>query len=242
MSEDRAGPKGSGGGMTKRGGAGLFEAALLYSTFWLRAFFPVSAAGLSPSDPAWHVATLVNLVPAGALILWVMHREDGFAAFGLDPRPRLSDAAGALAIAGLLILVGFIPEIIARLAAAGGSLPTWLDNPLLSDLGRPTAAAPLLVPLILAGSLVTGYTEELYFRVYLSRRLEEVGLRPAWRTLVSSLVFGASHGTQGVAAAVLAGSLGAVLSLRWEARRRWHEIALGHGLYDFTVLLLVIYS
>ena len=69
-------------------GAGLFEAVLLYSAFWLRALFPWSPAAVGPADPAWHFAGLLGLLPAGTLVLWVMRRGDGFGAFSLEPKPR----------------------------------------------------------------------------------------------------------------------------------------------------------
>lgn len=224
-------------------GAGLFEALLLYSTFWLRGLlFPAAWGVGGPASPTWHLAALAGLIPTGALILWMIVRSEGLRAFSIRLRPRPRDGGAALALLGLLLLVGFLPEMVARLLAEKSSLPAWFDNPLLAP-PRGTLPPPLLlVPLLVANAFATGYVEELYFRVYLSFRLGKAGRGPVARVAVSSLVFGASHGNQGPVAAVVAGLLGLVLSFRWESRKSWHEIGAAHGLYDLTVLLLVLYS
>ncbi len=235
-------------------GAGLFEAALLFSVFWLRSFFPGLGIGsvaksdgilgpIGPADTAWHFGILLNLLPAGALILWTMQRREGLDAFELRPRPAPRDAAGSLAVLALLLGLGFLPQFLLGLFAGKTPLPSWLDNPLLDGMGHPRANASLFLPLLLASSLVTGYVEELYFRVYLSFRLGSAGLSKAARIILTSLIFGLSHGSsQGLAAALIACLLGAILALRWESTKSWHEIGLGHGLYDFVVLVAVLYS
>ncbi|HUX36296.1 MAG TPA: CPBP family intramembrane glutamic endopeptidase [Rectinemataceae bacterium] len=224
-----------------RGGAGIFEAALLYSTFWLRALLPLGGHGIGPADAIFHLSILLNLVPAGGLILWVMHRGEGFPAFSLDTKARPGDAAGALGVLAVLLLVGLLPGSVAGLLYHG-QLPSWLDNPLLAPSSGPRLPTPVFIPLVLAASLVTGHVEELYFRVYLSYRLKGAGLGKAARILLSSLIFGLSHANQGLPAAFLALILGAVLALRWEAKKSWHEIGLGHGLYDFIVFLILLYA
>lgn len=227
---------------------GLVEAGLLYSVFWLRAFFPglgtgAISAGGGLAAPAWHFSILLNLLPAGLLILWMMGRSEGLAAFGLRWRPRPAEAAGALAILALLLFAGFLPDALLRLFAGKAPLPSWLGNPLLDMVGKPSTSGYLLIPLILASSLVTGYVEELYFRVYLSFRLEKAGIGKAARVLLTSMIFGLSHGaSQGIAAAFIAALLGLILALRWEAARSWHEIGFGHGLYDFVVIMFLLYS
>ncbi|HUX41484.1 MAG TPA: CPBP family intramembrane glutamic endopeptidase [Rectinemataceae bacterium] len=227
---------------------GLVEAGLLYSVFWLRAFFPglgtgAVGAGGGLAAPAWHFAILLNLVPAGLLILWMMRRGEGFAAFGLRWRPRRVEIAGVLAVLALLLFAGFLPDALLRLFAGKAPLPSWLDNPLLDMVAKPSTSGYLLIPIILASSLVTGYVEELYFRVYLSFRLERVGFGKAARVVLTSLIFGLSHGaSQGIAAAFIATLLGLILALRWETAKSWHEIGFGHGLYDFVVIMALLYS
>jgi len=235
-------------------GAGLVEAGLLYSILWLRSFFPGLGIGTTarpdgvlsptgPADPAWHFSILLNLVPAGLLILWMMHRSEGLTAFRLVSRPRPREAAGAAAVLALLLAVGFLPDTMLRLFAGRSSLPSWLANPLLEGIGHPATPAFFFIPLLFASSLATGYVEELFFRVYLSFRLERAGLARTARVALTSLVFGLSHGAgQGIAAAFIAGLLGLILALRWETAKSWHEIGLGHGLYDFVVLMLLLYS
>jgi membrane protease YdiL (CAAX protease family) len=100
----------------------------------------------------------------------------------------------------------------------------------------------MLAPLVLASSVAVGYCEELFFRSYLMRRLGQAGLPLLWSAVVSSLVFGAGHGYQGVIGIVSGSLLGLYFAWRWIDGGNIHEIGLGHGLYDAVVTAIAIYS
>ena len=88
----------------------------------------------------------------------------------------------------------------------------------------------------------TGYAEELFFRSYLLRRLEEAGLKPAWAAAASSLLFGAAHASQGLIGIVSTILIGLWFAYRWRKGRNIHELAIGHGLYDAAVFSILLYG
>jgi membrane protease YdiL (CAAX protease family) len=218
----------------------LLEALLFFSVVWLGAFLPLGSGGApSIASPAWHLGILATLVPAGALLAYLMSRAEGLAAFGVRIGLRPSELAGALVLLGIAWLVALLPDLATRILAPAAEAP---NNPLLEGLGRPSTSPLLLIPVVLLSCLATGYVEELYFRVYLLRRLAQGGFRGWDSILFSSLLFGLAHGSQGPLGALVASLLGAIFALRWRAARSWHEIALGHAFYDFSVLLVFFYA
>lgn len=212
----------------------LLEALLLFAALYLVAFLPAnpSAAGRSLGKPGFHLLLIVDLVPKALLVLYLMGRSDGLSAFGLA-LPRLADLPrGAATAAGALVVVA-LPSI--ALSALGA------QNPLLSSASAPVVAAWKLVPLVLVSSLAVGYCEELFFRVYLIRRLEQSGLPRLWALAAASLVFGGAHGLQGVLGLCLGTILGLWFGWRWLQGRNYHAIALGHAIYDAAVILISLY-
>lgn len=220
----------------------LLEATLFFCAFWLRAFIPMAPlpAGSGLASPDWHLGILVSLLPTTALLLYYIARTEGPAAFGIRARPRARDLAWALVLTALALLLGFLPELLRGLVPAGSASP--FDNPLLAAVGKPDTPPLLLVPLVLLSCLATGYAEELFFRVYLLTRLGQAGVGRVAAIIGSSLLFGLAHGSQGPAGAAIAGLMGALFALRWRLAKSWHEIALGHGLYDFVVLVALFYA
>ena len=227
----------------------LFEALLFFSAFWLRAYIPVgpfdpsalaAATAKGLSLPSFHAANLLFLLPATALLLYLIASKDGIAAFGIRPLPRSRDLVVGSLLAALALGIAVTPGILVRFIHAGGAAG-FLANPLLDAVGRPETSPLLFVPLVLASSIATGYGEELFFRVYLLRRLSQAGFSQALAVIVSSLLFGIAHGSQGLLGIALAFVLGTLFALRFAAGKSWHEIAFGHGMYNFVVLLLVLY-
>jgi len=229
----------------------LFEALLFFALVWLRGLLPLGSlpglripAQASPADALWHLGILAGLVPAGLFLLHLIDRSEGYEAFHLPSRPgrplglRPSTFAGALALAGLAWLLALLPALLDRAAGGAARLSA---NPLLAGIGAPDLGPALFIPLLLASCLATGLVEELYFRVYLLRRLGQAGLGPGAALVFSSLLFGLAHGSQGPVGALVAACLGALFALRWRTRGDWAEISLGHGLYDFTALVALLY-
>ena len=211
----------------------LLEAALVFGAYYLGSYAQVdaSALGRALGTASYHGRLLVELAPKALLLLYLMSRDEGLAAFGLAP-PRPADALRGLGAAlGAMAIV--LPAGL-LLRAFGWS------NPLLGSTGSPASSPALLVPLLAASSLAVGYGEELFFRVYLLRRLGQAGLGPAWAALASSLLFGSAHGLQGLPGIAVAACLGLWFSWRWLRGRHFHELALGHAMYDAAVMALAL--
>ncbi|MEI6873586.1 MAG: CPBP family intramembrane glutamic endopeptidase [Spirochaetota bacterium] len=221
----------------------LLEALLFFSAFWLRAYIPGgSASGANLASASAHLGILLTLLPSMALLLYLMVRLEGLAAFGINPRPRPREVPAALILAGLALGIGLFPEALRSLTAKIGETAPRFDNPLLASIGQPELSPFLFVPLVFLSSMATGYAEELFFRVYLLSRLALAGFGFVAALAFSSILFGLAHGRQGLAGAVIASILGALFALRWQRKRSWHEIAIGHGIYDFVVLMALFYG
>jgi len=215
----------------------LLEAGLLFAAFWLVAYLPAdpTLAGASFGEAATQLAILVQILPKALFTLYFIARAEGLAAFGLRAFAR-ADAPRAMAVALGALGIVMIPGLLS--AAFGAEL----TNPLLDAAQAAERPSLLLLPLVVLASLAVGYGEELFFRVYLIRRLRQAGLARALAALASALVFGSAHGIQGVLGLALGTLLGAYFAWRWLRRGNFHEIALGHALYDIAVIVLSLYA
>ncbi len=211
----------------------LLEAGLLFAALYLTAYLPADpmAIGSSLGRPDFHALVMATLIPKALLVLYLIARSDGLAAFGLV-RPRILDGALGLLCAMGAVSVLIVPSLIFSILG--------LRNPLIDATSGPKVPLLLLLPLVLASSLAVGYGEELFFRSYLIRRLRQAGLTGPWAALVSSLVFGSAHGLQGPLGLVLATLLGLYFAWRWLDAGNIHEIALGHAMYDAGVILFAL--
>lgn len=138
-------------------------------------------------------------------------------------------------------LRGALFVMLLSLGCAGiGMVVSWLSglsNPLLVQY-RHDAELHLL--LILLSSLSVGYAEELFFRFFLIDGLVEAGTPFGSAAIVSSLIFGLSHASQGIFGIAFAGLLAAFYTgLRFRGYGL-HSLALGHALYDVIALLFVL--
>jgi uncharacterized protein len=211
----------------------LLEAAIVLAAFYASAFIPFAAredAGRIAS-PAFHAGLVAVNALRVVLVIFVMAKAEGLPSFGLR-RLRLTDPLkGLLAALGAFAIIA-VPTLIFLLLG--------LSNPLMASLPRGTRWS--LAPLFIASSMATGYAEELFFRPYLIRRFEVAGLPVPWAALVSSLLFGLSHGAQGLVGITSATLIGPWFAWRWCDGRNIHEIAIGHGLYDSAVIAIALYA
>ncbi len=95
-----------------------------------------------------------------------------------------------------------------------------------------------LFPVVLISCLVTGYLEELYFRSYLTTRMTFEGIPRTKIIILVNILFAAGHLYQGIAG--LAGTfiIGIYLTFLFFKSRNIHLIAITHGLYNFSILIL----
>jgi uncharacterized protein len=211
----------------------LLEAAMVLAAFYASAFIPFASrddAGRIAST-AFHVGLVAVNALRVLLVLLFMSRGEGLQAFGLERLRRADPFKGLLAALGAFAIIA-LPTLLFFLLG--------LSNPLMAGLPRGTRWP--LAPFLVASSMATGYAEELFFRSYLTRRLEGAGMPVPWAALAASLLFGGSHWSQGLVGVASTTLIGLWFAWRWHDGRNIHEIAIGHGLYDSAVLALALYA
>ncbi len=139
-------------------------------------------------------------------------------------------------VAGLTVATaaGLLALGIAGLAYILGAA-----NPLLANLPMP-AASPSLYLSMAFSSLAIGYAEELFFRIFIPRLLEKAGLPSLPALLISALIFGLSHGSQGFFGMIVSTLLALLFSYFRLRGKNLHALALGHALYDFAILAALV--
>jgi membrane protease YdiL (CAAX protease family) len=215
----------------------LIEAALIFLAFWLGALLPANpaAVGAALAKPLYHVAMVAEILPKALLLLYIMHRSEGLRAFPGMAKPRWADLpASFLTALGALLIVSVCSRVVTALLPA-------LKNPLLSATQALAAPSPLLIPAVLMTALAVGYSEELYFRVYLMKRLGQAGLSLPWAAVGTALLFASGHGLQGWLGLIMGLALGAWFAWRRVSGANLHELAWGHALYDAIVMLASLY-
>ncbi len=185
---------------------------------------------------------LLIAVPQIMLLLYILDlraREAGspaegpFAEFGIR-RPKARDLLYALLIfAGVFALLTLLGAILMLLPSAGRSLFTTGFRWKLED--------PRLIPLVLLFCLVTGYREELFFRSYLLTRFRQLHLPVAIGIGMSTLLFAAGHVYQGIAGVAVALIQGVYFSILFVRLENIHPMAMAHGLYNTTVLVITFF-
>ncbi len=149
-------------------------------------------------------------------------------AYALPGVKELVDGLRVAASAGLLALV------IAGLAYLLGA-----SNPLLASLPLPAASIQLYLVMGLS-SLAIGYAEELFFRFFSPTLLEKAGLSSLAALLISALIFGLSHGSQGFFGVIVSTLLALLFSYFRLRGKTLHALALGHAAYDFAILAALV--
>ncbi len=182
------------------------------------------------TDPAaferiiYHAQILAVGLPQIALVLYIARQVD----------PELPSAIGARrpTVSDLALAAGAAIGIIVLSAAVVGATANGTTQGVTWRFNRPE-----LAPLVLISSLTVGYREEIFFRAYLLTRLQTRGAPTAAAIAASALLFSVGHVYQGIAAAVFAALMGALLAIVWFRTRSLHGIAIAHGLYNAAVLL-----
>jgi membrane protease YdiL (CAAX protease family) len=213
----------------------LIEPVILFSVFFLPGYFAQSMQDFAPDafESVWfNLYYLITTIPQIALILYVMELKPGRSLHDFDLRPlRASDIPKALlTLAGIylcIIPLGLIAVI----------LVPELDNPVIYGAGWEFSNLKL-IPLVLISCLAAGYSEELFFRAYLIKSLRRAGSGLVPAVIVSTLLFAAGHIYAGYFAFAAIAVIGTFLSFIFIKTRSIHVVAIGHGLYNFSVLII----
>lgn len=231
-------------------GGNITEAALIFSVFYLPGYLRQSG-GVDVElflSPQFHFLFLISAIPQILLLLYIVSLRGGEAGrrYGVTmPRP------GELGYAFLTFL-GVLALAMAAGAVASslGADPPFFSPPpdggaagFLFSLSSPAAYMSILVTCV-----VIGYHEELFFRAYLLSEFVDAGEdrsflrnRTTATVCAGALLFAAGHLYQGTAGFLGTLAIGIFLSYRFLRRRSLHEVAIAHGLYNFTAILFLLH-
>lgn len=205
------------------------EFFILLAVYLLPAVY-TSAGAVSPrlfENPQAHLGILIQNVPRILLLLYLMELdgENWADRFGLRWEPRRLPLE-TVGIALLLLLVSVLTNLLSQTAGLGGEPPFKFNSP-----------GSVTYVLSAFSLLSVGYMEELFFRSYAIRRLEELGLSPQLAVLLSAVLFSLGHVYQGARGLLFALLAGLLLGYLFSRVRRIHPLAVGHGVYNYLGLL-----
>ncbi|MBN2508792.1 MAG: CPBP family intramembrane metalloprotease [Spirochaetales bacterium] len=206
-----------------------YETLLLYSVFFLPGYIQAGAG----YDPQMFLSVFHNLMflltalPQFLLLYFLIRRKGLVFVFGFR-RFTFTDLLRALAVFSLLwILVATTAVLVSATPLA--------EQTQNHPLNRGTSGLSVLVLLFFV-SLVTGYLEEGFFRCYLYRQARRLGAGYLVSISAVSLLFGLGHMYQGIYGAVMTAFIGFLLQyLYTRVFRSIHPVAIGHGLYNFSI-------
>jgi len=213
------------------------EPIILFMIFFLPGF--ISQTKLmdgSVFDSLWfNLMYLITVIPQMMLILYLIGKKESSkkTLYGLDKITK-KDLRNSLiyfiGIFAIVIITGIFSYLITSLISGSlqsipEKLPLWkFDN-------------KILTPLILFTCMATGYSEELFFRSYLLTEFNIQG-KEIYTIIGVSFIFGLGHIYQGLNGFLGTFVIGIFLSVIFVKNRRLHSIAIAHGLYNFTVLMI----
>lgn len=205
----------------------LVEAILVFAAFYL----PGYLASQPPEPAGYMVQYLLLSIPQVLLLIYLLwvQKIPPLSAFGfrrLEGGDWLHGAALVAALALLLLVIRLATPLLPEAAAAGY---------------RWRLSGPALLPLAALFSFTAGYKEEIFYRAYLLTRLQSLSA-PIWSAAAaSSLLFAWGHAYQGLTAVIFAFLQGILFCVCFLRRRNVHVLALAHGLYNFSALLLTVF-
>lgn len=211
--------------------APLLAALAVYAVAWCDLLLPQPPISLFGAG--WFALSAAKGALRCGFILLVMARWRGIGSFALGAKaflPRAADLANALLVAATAAAIALTLALLAALAGAAN--PLFMSAS--ASIGWKEAG------LMAASCLATGYSEELYFRYFAVTALGRSGFGAKAAALVSALLFGVSHASQGVLGIVVAGILALAFSFHAAKGRGIHALALGHALYDFALLAAIL--
>ncbi len=184
------------------------------------------------NSPRFNLYYLVSVVPQILLLLYIIRLKgkNSFSRYGIHKLTAKDIGFGFLYALGVLIILSITMIIFNNAAAEALPLVDWQIN------------NPAVLPLVFLTTITIGYNEELFFRSYLLTEFinNDETNNTAVITAVS-LLFALGHIYQGVGGFISTFIIGVFFSLIFLKKRRVHSIAIGHGLYNFFVLIISIF-
>jgi CAAX protease family protein len=209
------------------------EAIILFMVFFLPGFLSQSQLmdGTVFNSLWFNMIYIISVIPQILLVLYLIEKKsaDKIPLYGIGSI-RLKDLTKALiyfpGIILIVLLTGLVSTVISNSSyITGTELPLWhFDN-------------KILIPVVFLTCIVTGYSEELFFRSYLITEFNIPG-KETYIVITTSLLFALGHVYQGLAGFLGTFAIGIFLASIFIKKRRLHSIALAHGFYNFTVLMI----
>ncbi len=209
------------------------EPIILFMVFFLPGFLSQSQiVDGSIFNSAWfNMIYIITIIPQILLILYLIEKKPALQIplYGLG-KIKLQDLFHGLmyffGIMAIILFLGFILTIITDWRNnTGTEMPLWEFNNWK------------LIPLIFITCLTTGYGEELFFRSYLTTEFHIQG-KELYVITGTSLLFALGHIYQGLPGFLGTFAIGIFLASIFVRKRKLHSIAIAHGLYNFTVLII----
>lgn len=213
----------------------LLEPLLLFSVIFLPGFISQGVQEAAPDmfeSLYFNIFYIISAIPQLLLILYIIVLKPGRKLENFDLGAfRVSDIPKSLlTLTGIFLVilpVGYFTVL----------LEPEIDNQLVYGTGWQFSNFRM-IPLVLISCLVTGYTEELFFRSYLFKSLRNFGAGILPSAVTVNLLFGAGHIYEGYYAFAATAVIGAFLTFVFVKTKSIHTIAIGHGLYNFSVLMI----
>jgi CAAX protease family protein len=217
--------------------AALIELILLFTAFYLPGYL-FQSTQVDPglfNNAVFHLLYQIQTLPLILLLLYILSGKGDhwWIPYHLT-RFRVRDL-----VKGVLTFLGIWALLLPFFIILGLFLPDFPDK----AVGIPWHLdGPGILPLVALTCLTTGYWEELFFRAYLDGQLRRIGTPPGRAALAGVLLFAAGHLYQGLFPALGTAVIGAVLLYSFRRTRSLHAVAIGHGMYNFSVLAGSLFS
>lgn len=177
----------------------------------------------------YRAALITGLAMGGGILLWWRVSERPWTLIGLDPSPPAAEhLLYGLAWAGLLAVLFTLGL---RTRAAAWLTPFYAKYRFLMPASRRELAFAWVV------SVSAGFWEELAYRAFLLFYLSAL-LGEGWAVLLSSLIFGLTHGYQGWRGIIGTALAGALLAAVYLATGSLLLVMWMHATYDIATFSL----
>ncbi len=215
----------------------VFEPLLLFAVFFLPGYL---SQGTSDYDPAvfesswFNFIYIITTLPQILFIIYLIILKPG--------QPLGDYGIGKIRLKDILLSILTLAGIFACLAIAGTAamlIEPDYSNSMIYGSGW-VFSRPELLPLVFVSCILTGYSEEIFFRAYLINSLTTRGVSLPAAAVLNVLLFASGHIYEGLYAAGAILLIGGFLTFMFIKTRSIHTVAIGHGLYNFSVLLITM--
>lgn len=213
------------------------EPFLLFSVLFLPGFISQGVQEIAPDmfeSLFFNIFYIITAVPQLLLILYIISikPERSLADFDIGKISKIDVPRSLLALIGIylcIIPIGLITML----------LEPEIDNQLVYGSGWSFSDYRLL-PIVFISCMATGYLEEIFFRAYLFKSLQKTGAGLIPSAIAVNVLFGSGHIYEGYYAFAATAAIGFFLTWLFVKTKSIHTISIGHGLYNFSVLLIAM--